>query len=105
MFNTPSVDDLYHICEEGKSRYAQSIPPGFEDAKNKNGIEMYNDLIIWKETLAFCMKLNADLIFVTDDVKKDWWIQKPNQIDIFHEELVKEFEKFTGSKHNWNIFV
>ncbi|MGB7606497.1 MAG: PIN-like domain-containing protein [Lutisporaceae bacterium] len=92
------LDDIYLICEEGKARYLKSIPPGFEDAKTKDGIEKYNDLIIWKETIQFCKNECCSLIFVTDDIKPDWWTQSLNQKGIFHELLVKEFEKQTNQK-------
>lgn len=91
-----TIDELYSICEEGKNRYSKSIPPGFEDAKTKDGIEKYNDLIIWKEALKLCKTKNKDLIFVTDDIKNDWWIKEINKKDIFHVDLVKEFNDNTG---------
>lgn len=46
-----SQEKLYAICEEGEERYKKSIPPGFKDAKEKDGIRKYSDLIIWKEII------------------------------------------------------
>lgn len=88
-------DELYKICEEGEKRYNRLIPPGFEDKKDKNGIQMYNDLIIWKEVLKYCLEYKKDLIFVTDDVKMDWWEMNNTQRVAFHPALLKEFEDHT----------
>lgn len=68
--------------KEGEDRYKRMIPPGYEDAKQKDGnflhenIEYerkYGDLIIWKQILdVVSEKKLKNVIFVTDDQKKDW---------------------------------
>jgi len=98
LLNGFGPDELYNICEEGEKRYKRNTPPGFEDGKTKTGIQMYNDLIIWKEVLRFCSENQKDLIFVTDDVKKDWWEIVNTQRVSFRTELQKEFEAQTGRK-------
>ncbi|BDU50944.1 PIN-like domain-containing protein [Haliovirga abyssi] len=89
-----SINELYKICEEGKTRYKKQVPPGFKDEKSKDGIDKYNDLIIWKECLKYAEKNNKNLIFVTDDVKEDWWENGKT----FHKQLTKEFEDYTKRK-------
>lgn len=54
--------------------------------------------MVWKETLRFCKENEYSLIFVTDDVKKDWWQKEDEEKIIFHEYLVNEFRDFTGRK-------
>lgn len=50
------------------------------------------DLIIWKELLIFARTQSKDIVFITDDVKADWW-ESENDLRIFHHKLVAEFEK------------
>lgn len=95
VFKEPTLDDIYKICQEGENRYLKKIPPGFKDAKNKDGIDKYNDLIIWKEVLKYCKNNNKNVIFVTDDVKEDWW-EKDGENLKFHSSLVEEFIEVTG---------
>lgn len=89
-----SQDELYAICEEGEERYKKEIPPGFKDAKNKDGIRKYSDLIIWKEILGYVKDKDLNVIFVTDDVKADW---RENE-NIFHSKLIEEFRNETEKK-------
>lgn len=90
----PSITDIYYWCEEGKKRYEMNIPPGFMDAKKKDGVSKYSDLIIWKEVLQYAKSNNKNIIFVTDDMKMDWWeIINGNQQ--FHHKLISDF-KNTG---------
>lgn len=98
LLNSLSVDQIYSICEEGKTRYSQCIPPGFMDGNAKDGVEKYNDLILWKETIQFFKNENRNLIFVVDDVKKDWWKNNSEGHNVFHEYLINEFEESTGLK-------
>ena len=85
---------LYDICREGEERHKKSIPPGFMDAKKKDGIRKYSDLIIWKELMDFADTNRKNVIFVTDDVKCDWW-KTSESGRIFHPDLIEEFKKST----------
>lgn len=89
---SPSQEEIFKWCEEGQNRYKKEIPPGFKDAKNKDGVRKYGDLIIWKELLKFACKQEQDVIFITDDVKADWWETQNNQ-RVFHSMLIDEFRK------------
>ena len=73
VFSAPSQEDIFTWCEEGQERYKKEIPPGFKDAKSKDGVRKYGDLIIWKELLNFARTQSKDIVFITDDVKADWW--------------------------------
>ena len=92
VFPAPSQEDIFTWCEEGQERYKKEIPPGFKDAKSKDGVRKYGDLIIWKELLNFARTQSKDIVFITDDVKADWW-ESENEKRIFHHKLVAEFEK------------
>lgn len=92
----PSQEDIYHWCEEGEKRYKREIPPGYKDAKNKDGIRKYSDLILWLETLRYAKKESKDVVFITDDVKADWW-ESVDENRQFHIKLTEEFRK-TGQQ-------
>lgn len=69
-------------------------PPGFMDkVKEEKGKFIYGDLIIWKEIIAFSYYHSKNIVFVTNDVKKDWF--ENNQ---FHSKLIAEFERETKQK-------
>lgn len=92
-------EEIYQICEEGEKRYDADpqIPPGFKDAKSKDGVRKYSDLIMWKEILRYAKDNDRDVIFVTDDIKIDWWVANNGQI-VFHPYLQSEFDRETGKK-------
>ena len=88
----PSQEDIYLWCEEGKERYKKEVPPGFKDAKDKDGVRKYSDLIIWKEVLRYAQKEKKNVILITDDVKVDWWQTSDSGRQI-HQKLIDEFTK------------
>ena len=67
-------DQLKNIYEEGKKRYEQKIPPGYEDS-DKTGMSKFGDLIIWHQIIemAKSSKDNRPVILITDEQKEDWW--------------------------------
>lgn len=92
VFQSPSQKDIYSWCDEGEKRYKKEIPPGFKDAKNKDGVRKYSDLIIWMEILRYAKTNHKNIIFVTDDVKVDWWEENSGSKS-FHSKLLAEFSK------------
>lgn len=99
---------IKEICQEGISRYANKIPPGYKDAETKSGIRQYGDLIIWKEILQYAHNNHCDIIFVSNDTKADWLATDDSKTDPKAEcplpeelghprrELLVEFEEETG---------
>jgi len=96
IMTSPVQKDIFTWCDEGEERYKKEIPPGFKDAKKKTGIKKYSDFIIWKEILRFSNENEKNLIFVTEDMKADWW-ESENGKKQFHSQLITEFSK-TGQK-------
>jgi hypothetical protein len=90
-----SFESMVEICEEGRKRYSEKIPPGYEDAKKKSGMQKYGDLFVWKEILRMATKRKKDVLFITHDVKVDWW-EKEQNAPCF--ELLKEFNSATGKR-------
>lgn len=90
----PSASFIYKQCHEGEYRYKKKTPPGYRDAK-KDGVSKYGDLLVWVETYTYAASNNKNIIFVTDDVKEDWWEKLDDGRIHFRKELVKEFSRKT----------
>ena len=84
--------EMMELCKEGKYRYEQQIPPGYKDKSNKKGMSKY-DLFIWKQILKYAYSVRQDVIFISNDVKGDWWDSK---YDATRMELLKKFNAATG---------
>lgn len=91
------------IYEEGADRYKRRIPPGFEDEKDKKDktkeydgivyLDEFGDLVVWKQIIDKAKNDQKPIIFVTDDVKEDWWqIEKGRTIGP-RVELLNEFRR------------
>jgi len=96
-----SFDEIIEISKEGKHRYEFDIPPGYEDLKKekKEGTQIFGDLIIWKQILEYAKENKKSIIFVCNDLKKDWCILEKStekRVKSPREELIKEFKDFTG---------
>ena len=91
-------EEVYLFCEEGEKRYkaVPPVPPGFKDAKDKDGVRKYSDLIMWKEVIRFAKARSVGIIFVTDDTKSDWWVEQDTGRE-FHPKLREEFEAEAGT--------
>jgi hypothetical protein len=71
-------------------RKRNSIPPVYKDA-GKVG-----DLLIWHTILDIAAERQRDLIFVTGDVKPDWW-HRSNNLNLYpRHELVEEYRRESG---------
>lgn len=74
-FNENKIEEIYI---EGKKRFEKKIPPGFEDEKDKEGHNMFGDLILWKQIIQKAKKEKKSVLLVTDEKKKDWWWKLKN---------------------------
>lgn len=93
-----SYDKMIEIAKEGRYRYEQQIPPGYEDEDNKIGLQKYGDLYVWNQILDCAAKKQKDFILVTNDVKIDWF-EEDKKTPRF--ELLKEF----NGKANKSIWL
>lgn len=96
------LSEIYGICDDGEKRYKKENPPGYKDAKKKDGIRKYSDLIWWKEVIQYARKSRKNIVLVTDDVKEDWWTIDEKGQYLFRCELITEFEKETKIRANQN---
>ncbi len=85
--------DLMKIVDEGKSRYENKIPPGYEDViqNRKAGLAAYGDLILWKQILDYGNQIQKPVLLVINEVKGDWIDDRGNP----RYELLKEFNSYT----------
>lgn len=92
--------ELLEVLKEGELRYRYSLPPGYEDAKTKEGIDKYGDLIMWKQIIKKSSDITKKhIIFVTNDTKPDWF-HKNNKNEVLNprEELISEFNYYHTEK-------
>jgi hypothetical protein len=81
---------LKQIYKEGEDRYAKSKPPGYKDAKSKDGEAIFGDLVLWFQVIDKAASDKVPIVIVTDDVKEDWWWRHEGKIVGPNPELVDE---------------
>ncbi len=105
VYEESSDEDLKKIYQIGKMRYSKEIPPGYKDydeKKNDPDNSLYGDLIIWKELISYSKKNQRNIVFVTDDLKEDWWYKFQGKTIGPRPELLKEF--YNETKHQILIY-
>ena len=63
-------------------------------------IRKYGDLFIWKEILSIANGADGNkVLFITNDVKEDWWILKGEQKEVvrMRDELLEEYVAIVGN--------
>ena len=96
--NDFAEDELEVLYKEGERRYANQVPPGYCDEKNKKDKakrSLYGDLVVWKQVIAYAKEKEQSVIFITDDHKSDWW-DKVEGKHTPRKELIREFMDCTG---------
>lgn len=111
-----SLPDKLKYIEEGEFRFRYKMPPGYMDEENKDKewqkdtnkkdnftarTRKYGDLFIWKDILNLGIdNPSKKIIFITNDVKEDWWIVKgANKIAVkMRDELYEEFVALTSHR-------
>jgi hypothetical protein len=88
--HSKSRDDL---VKELERRFSLQIPPGYKDSgKDDGGI---GDLAIWLSLLEMGASKKKDIIFVTEDIKPDWWNQSNGSEFLPRYELIDEYRRCT----------
>lgn len=98
-----SEERLVEIVKEGELRYAQNIPPGFEDRGKHKGSTIteeirkrYGDLIIWYQVIEKAKAEQLPVIIVTGDQKADWWAEQSGKKLGPLPALIEEFQALSG---------
>lgn len=70
-----SAEDYTSAIKEGHRRVEAGEPPGFGDAKkaNRGGEGAAGDYLVWEQVLREASTRQMPVLFVTGDVKRDWW--------------------------------
>jgi len=70
--------ELNNLYKLGEGRYKNNIPPGYRDAK-KTDNRKYGDLILWMQIIDHAQTVKKPIIFISGDIKEDWWLIKNNE--------------------------
>lgn len=91
-------DELERIYIRGERRYSNKTPPGFLDGEKKEyDKSSYGDLIIWDQIIYYSFNNKRSVIFVTNDLKNDWWKGSKNKNNLLPlPELINEFQTKTS---------
>jgi len=90
---------LADIKKEGALRYDKKIPPGFKDIK-KDEAKKYGDLILWYQIIDKAKDAKKPIVFISGDVKEDWWLEKSGRRLMPLPQLKKEmYEKANVDFH------
>lgn len=96
----PKPDDV--TIEERKKaatdRYEREVPPGYLDANKPDN--SHGDVLIWFEILDHAEKFSRPVLFVTSDVKPDWYRREAGDNLGPRPELKSEFA--TRSPHPYH---
>jgi hypothetical protein len=87
-------DELLAAKKEARQRIVDKRPPGWRDANKRENPE--GDYLIWYETLREARCRDTDVLFVTGDVKNDWWWMQNGEARGPLPELVHEMRKIAG---------
>lgn len=95
-----SLEETEKISRKGKERFSKKIPPGYVDyaqkiegkdeADSHNTFNQFGDLIIWQQVIDYAEAANNSIVFVTGDVKEDWFERVKGQTVGSRPELLKE---------------
>lgn len=85
-------EEFEEMKKEGLRRFKEGIPPGYKDRdKEENG-----DYYIFYSFIKEAKEKNRDVIFMTDDVKEDWFNEINGEKHGGRCELLNEFYKETN---------
>ncbi|KPD18641.1 hypothetical protein ADM96_11335 [Burkholderia sp. ST111] len=118
IMERPSAEQRADKNKWAVARLDKDIPPGFAD-KKKEGDRSLGDALIWKEILDLATSEKKAVVFVTDDVKDDWWLRFAGKTigplpalrqefvevtgQIFHMYQVEQFLKYGGEHLNTRV--
>lgn len=71
------------------------LAPGFMD-RNKGNANSHGDYFVWKQMQRESLESSHDIIFITLDLKEDWFRDQDQQLP--REDLLKEFYEVTQNR-------
>jgi hypothetical protein len=98
----PMVADAYKAAlKEGSRRVDGQEPPGYLDkgkARRPGKEGAAGDYLVWEQVLVEAQARNVDVLFVTGDVKEDWWRIEHGQQRGPRPELADELRTRAGTR-------
>lgn len=85
--------------QRAKERADEQIPPGYRDFEGgkKEDEEAAGDYLVWRQLLDAAESHGTDVLFVTRDLKEDWWRKASTKaVRLPRIELVNELRDLTG---------
>jgi hypothetical protein len=87
-------DELVAAKKEARQRMIDRRPPGWRDANKRENPG--GDYLIWRETLREAKRRGVNVLFVTGDVKDDWWWREHGEAKGPLPELAHEMRQMAG---------
>ncbi|MFI2293453.1 PIN-like domain-containing protein [Isoptericola sp. NPDC019571] len=85
-------------------RVPLGIPPGFRDVTKGDEAQAAGDYLIWSELIGCAKSRQVDLVFVTDDLKSDWWVEGSRENPTAaHPSLIAEFGRETAGRRYFQV--
>ena len=88
--------DMHEIYDRADRRVQLSVPPGFADIASKKDFHKYGDVVLWFQLLDFARTEHKNIVLVTSDAKKDWWLRENGKTLGPRSELVQEMYAVAG---------
>jgi len=92
---------LMSIYTEGSIRYRYKAPPGYMDDPQNNkeskkyGTDVFGDFVLWNQIIDYGCLEHRTIVFVTADIKEDWFVLDGKRPVSPCEELLNEFSEKT----------
>ncbi|MCG5220235.1 PIN-like domain-containing protein [Streptosporangium soli] len=80
--------------KEAKRRVEEKIPPGYADSEK---IDPAGDYLLWYQTLEEAKRRKQPILFVTRDVKEDWFRREKGQTISARPELIREAKEIADT--------
>ncbi|MCK9878692.1 PIN domain-containing protein [Frankia sp. Ag45/Mut15] len=93
----PDTQEHAKGVAEGRRRLEARIPPGYMD-KAKGGDGAVGDYLVWSQTVGEAQRRCTDVVFVTADLKEDWWHRAEGRPRGPRLELFREMYAATGRR-------
>lgn len=112
----PSEAERNEATRTAQQRFREGIPPGNLDVYKapdtrslrgdvvpaSNSGNPYGDYFIWREIVTYAKQTKQSIVFVTGDLKSDWWQKVGGELRGPRKELIREFLDTTGQDINFH---
>ena len=84
-------EEYVEAITEAKTRANSKTPPGYKDS-GKDPVASAGDYLVWLQTIRYAKLKKRDVLFVTGDIKEDWWRREHGELRGPRPELVEEMK-------------